>query len=175
MINMPEELNKLYQNYIDSFKNYQEKYINWLKETKGTIFKLKVPPTAFHSAFYVNNPFESDSLTICNDGFCKIIGENSGRPIIRFMHMDLYNYQNFFFPDQKILDHTKYYVSVHNDTDYTYESLMDIIERPACNSEIIPFVNDIMNDDYELRGYMMHVDDIINNIKPWMKNLELSE
>ena len=52
---------------------------------------------------------------------------------------------------------------------------MDIIERPACNSELIPFVNDIMNDDYELSGYMMHVDDIINNIKPWMKNLELSE
>ena len=167
---MPEELQQLYQNYVDRFKIYQENYINWLKETKGTIFKLKVPHT-----FHGNNPFEGDSLTVYNGGFCKIIGEHFDRPIVRYMHMDLHTHQNHFFPDQKLLNYTKYYVNVHNFTGYTYESLMDIIERPACKSELIPFVKDIMNDDYELRGYMVPIDDIENNIKPWEKNLELSK
>ena len=165
---MPEELNKLYQNYVDSFKIYQEKYIKWLKETKGIIFKLRVPPT-FHS----NNALEGDSLTVYNGGFCKIVGEDSDRPIVRYMHMDLHNHQNLFCPDDKLLNYTKYYVNVHNFTGYTYESLIDIIERPACKSELIPFVKDIMNDDYEIKGYMVHIDEIENNIKPWEKNLEL--
>lgn len=165
---MPEELQQLYQNYVGSFKIYQKKYINWLKETKGMIFKLKVPPT-----FHTNNPFEGDSLTVYNGGFCKIIGEHFGRPIVRYMHMDLHTHQNHFYPDEKLLNYTKYYVNVHNFTGYTYESLMDIIERPACKSELIPFVKDIMNDDYEIKGYMVHIDEIENNIKPWEKNLEL--
>lgn len=162
---MPEELEQLYKNYIDSFNIYQENYINWLKETKGKIFKLKNIPS-----FHTNDGLNGDSNTIFFDGYCKIIGEyeNTERPIVRLMHMDLCVSENVFYPEDKMLNRTRYYVNAHNFTGYTYSSLMDIIDKPLNESEIIPFVKDIMNDDNELVGYMISGESIKNNIKYWL-------
>ena len=55
---MPEELKQAYQELIDKYNAYKDKYASWLKETKGKIFKLKELPS-----FHTNNPFEGDSFT----------------------------------------------------------------------------------------------------------------
>lgn len=162
---MPEELEQAKQEYLDKYKIYKDKYINWLKESKGTIFKINVPPS-----FHMCDGFEGDSGTTYFGGYCKIIGENDGDPIVRYMHMDLVVHQNHFYPDQKMLNYVKYYVNIHNFTGYTYESLIDLIDRPANKSELIPFIKDIMDDDYELKGYMVDSKDIENNTPPWWKN-----
>lgn len=167
---MPEELVQAKQEYLDKYKIYQDKYIKWLKDTKGMIFKIKVPPT-----FHTHNPFEGDSYTTYNGGYCKIVGENYDehivKPIVRYMHMDLNVRQNFFFQEQKMLNTVRYYVNVHNFTGYTYESLMnEVIDMPVDESELIPFVKGVMDDDYEIEGYMVSLEDIENNTPPWFKN-----
>ena len=70
---------------------------------------------------------------------------------------------------------TRYYVNVHNFTGYSYSDLMDIIDQPVNESELIPFVKDIMDDDYELRGYMVNSEDIKNNTPPWWRNHSRNE
>lgn len=161
---MPEELKQAYQDYVDKYNTFKNKYISWLKETKGTVFKLKSIPS-FHS----NNPFEGDSVTTFNNGYCKIIGEKNGNPIVRYMHMDTVVRRNVLWPDQGILNNTRYYINIHNYTGYTYESLMDIIGDKVNESDLIPFVKDIMDDDYELKGYMVDSDDVVNNTPPWWR------
>lgn len=167
---MPEELEQAYQEFIDKYNVYKEKYVSWLKETKGTIFKLKELPS-----FHTNNPFEGDSFTRYFGGYCKVSGENLGKPIVRLIHMDVCTRQNHFWPNQKMLNMTRYYVNVHNFTGYSYSDLMDIIDRPVNESELIPFVKDIMDDDYELRGYMVNSEDIKNNTPPWWRNHSRNE
>ena len=161
---MPEEVKQAYQEYVDKYNTYKEKYISWLKESKDIIFKIK-PVPSLHS----NSLFEGDSLTRYSNGYGKVIGEKNGNPIVRYMHMDIVVRQNTLFPDQGILNSTRYYVNIHNYTGYTYESLMDIIDDKVNESELIPFVKDIMNDDYELKGYMVDPDDVVNNTPPWWK------
>lgn len=159
-----EELKQAYQDYLDKYNTYKEKYISWLKETKGTVFRLKdIPP------YHFNNPFEGDSVITFNDGYCKIIGEKNGNPIVRYMHMDTVARGNVFCPDEKMLNNTRYYVNIHNFTGYTYESLMDIIGDKVDESDLIPFVKDIMDDDYELKGYMVSIEDVENNTPPWWR------
>ena len=161
---MPEEVKQAYQEYVDKYNTYKEKYISWLKETKGFVFRLKDIPS-----YHFHDPFEGDSSTTYNCGFCKIIGENHGKPIVRYMHMDIVVRQNMLFPDQEILNNTRYYVNIHNFTGYTYESLMDIIGDKVDEEDLIPFVKDIMNDDYELKGYMVDPEDVKNNTPPWWR------
>lgn len=161
---MPEELEQAKQEYIDKYNVFKDKYISWLKKSKGTIFKLVVP-----SVWHTSNPFEGDTETKYYGGFCSIIGEQYSNPIVRYMHMDLVVHQNPLFPDQNVLNYARYYVNIHNYTGYTYSSLIDIIDRPATEDELIPFVKDIMCDDYEIRGFMVDSEDIKNNTPPWQK------
>ena len=83
--------------------------------------------------------------------------------------MDIIARNNIFYPEQKMLNNVRYYVNIHNFTGYSYSDLMDIIDRPINESELIPFVKDIMDDDYELRGYMVNSEDIENNTPPWWR------
>lgn len=159
-----EELKQAYQDYLDKYNTYKEKYISWLKETKGTVFRLKDIPS-----YHFNNPFEGDSVITFNDGYCKIIGEKNGNPIVRYMHMDTVSRWNVFWSDEKMLNNTGYYVNIHNFTGYTYESLMDIIDDKVDEEDLIPFVKDIMDDDYELKGYMVSIEDVENNTPPWWR------
>ena len=162
---MPEELKQAEEEYLDKYKTYVNKYVNWLKESKGTVFRLKGQPS-----FHTSNCWEGDSHTTYFGGYCKIVGEGkNGQPIVRHMRMDLVVSYNPFYPDQKMLNNTRYYVNIHNYTGYSYESLMDIIESPVPESEVIPFVKDIMDDDYELKGYMVDPEDVTNNTPPWWR------
>lgn len=167
---MPEELEQAYQEYMDKYNIYKDKYISWLKESKGTIFKLKELPS-----YHKNNPFEGDSSTTYFGGYCRVSGENQGSPVVRFMHMDIVVRNNIFYPEQKMLNNTRYYVNIHNFKGYSYSDLMAIIDRPVNESELIPFVKDIMDDDYELRGYMVNSEDIKNNTPPWWRNHSRNE
>ena len=83
--------------------------------------------------------------------------------------MDTVVRQNMLFPDQEMLNNVRYYVNIHNFTGYTYESLMDIIDDKVDEEDLIPFVKDIMDDDYELRGYMVNIEDVENNTPPWWR------
>lgn len=85
------------------------------------------------------------------------------------MHMDGVSSRSPFYTDENWF---RYYVSVRNFTGYSYESLIDIIDGPATEEELIPFVVDIMNADYELNGYLIDPENIKNNVKPWMRNLK---
>lgn len=159
-----EEKEQAYQEFTDKYNIYKDKYISWLKESKGTIFRLKNFPS-----YHFNNPFEGDSSTTYYGGFCKIIGEKYGHPIVRYMHMDVVVKQNMLFPNQEILNNTRYYVNIHNYTGYTYETLMDIIDDKVDEEDLIPFVKDIIDDDYELKGYMVKIEDVENNTPPWWR------
>lgn len=167
---MPEELEQAYQEYMDKYNTYKDKYISWLKESKGTIFKLKELPS-----YHTNNPFEGDNSTTYFGGYCRVSGEKQGNPIVRFMHMDIIVRNNIFYPEQKMLNNVRYYVNIHNFTGYSYSDLMTIIDRPINESELIPFVKDIMDDDYELSGYMVNSEDIKNNTPPWWRNHSRNE
>lgn len=157
--NIPKEITEAYKEYIFKYEVYKKKFISWLKETKGTIFKLKD-----EQPYHTCNSFEGAASTTFFGGYCKIEDDESGRLVVRLMHMDGVSSWNHFYHDENWF---RYSVSVRNFTGYSYESLMNIIDRPATEEELIPFVTDIMSERYEIDGYFLNAEDIKNNRKPW--------
>ena len=150
---MRKELDELRTDYLN-------KATALFKENENKIFRLK------REIFHYNYVLDPEVSTTYYDGYIKIIGHReNGQPIVRLMHIDL-RVNGYMFEEKK----ARYYVNVHNFYGYTYSSLIDFIDDCVDDeSELPQFVLDVLNDDYEIDGYIVHIDEVQNNIKPWEK------
>ena len=160
---MNEELQVLHKEWSDLSTRFLQKATAFMKRNVGKVFVAN-PEPCYHN----NNPFDGDTFTQFFRAYMLPTVDDNGNLTVRVLHMDRYVQSNPFYPDQEMLNHAGFVVTVRNFTGYTWESLYRCVADTVDEEDLTQFERDLLHADYELpKAYMVSAEEVAENRKRW--------